>query len=60
VKYFTECELVMRDEVARKNALRRDNSDQQTRDVDIKEGNVMSYQGRRLRSWHCTEKSTDL
>ena len=48
VKDFTEYELVMRDEVARKNALRRDKSNQQTRDVDIKEGNVMSYQGKKV------------
>ena len=43
VKDFTECELVMRDEVARKNVLRRDKSDQQTRDVDIEEDSVVSY-----------------
>ena len=48
VKDFTEYELVMRDEVARKNALRRDKSDQQTRDVDIEEGSVVSYQGKKV------------
>ena len=47
VKDFTGYELVMRDEVARKNALRRNKSDQKTRDVDIKEGSVMSYQGKK-------------
>ena len=49
VKDFTEYELVMRDEVARKNALRRDKSDQQTRDVDSeREGSEMSYQGKKV------------
>ena len=34
VQGFTEFELVMRDEVARKNALRRDTSDQRTKDTE--------------------------
>ena len=49
VQGFTEFEFVMRDEVARKNALRRDKSSQKTRDGDeINVGSVWSYQGEKV------------
>ena len=44
VQGFTEFEFVMWDEVARKNVLRRDKSDQKTKDTEeIIEGGVWSY-----------------
>ena len=49
VQGFTEFEFVMRDEVARKNALRRDKSDQKTKDTkELIVGGVMSYQGEKV------------
>jgi hypothetical protein len=49
VQGFTEFEFVMRDEVARKNALRRDKSNQKTKDGDYLEvGSVWSYQGEKV------------
>ena len=49
VQGFTEFELVMRDEVARKNALRRDKADQKTKDTEeFIVGGVMSYQGQKV------------
>ena len=42
-------ELVMRDEVVRKNALRKDKSDQKTKDTEeFVVGGVMSYQGEKV------------
>ena len=49
VQGFTEFEFVMRDEVARKNALRRDKSNQKTKDGDdLEVGSVWSYQGEKV------------
>ena len=49
VQGFTEFEFVMRDEVARKNALRRDKSNQKTKDEDeLNVGSVWSYQGKKV------------
>jgi hypothetical protein len=46
---FTDFEFVMRDEVARKNAPRRDKSDQKTKDTEeFIVGGVMSYQGEKV------------
>ena len=49
VQGFTDFEFVMRDEVARKNALRRDKSNQKTKDGDdLEVGSVWSYQGEKV------------
>ena len=49
VQGFTAFEFVMRNEVARKNALRRDRPDQKTNVTEeLTEGGVWSYQGEKV------------
>ena len=49
VQGFTKFEFIMRDKVARKNALRRDKLDQKTMDnVQIIGGGVWSYHGEKV------------
>ena len=49
VQGFTKFEFVMRDEVVRKNVLKRDKPDQKTKDSDaLNIGDVWSYQGKKV------------
>ena len=49
VQGFTKFEFVMKDEVARKYALRIDTSDQKTKDFEeLNTGGVMRYQGEKV------------